>query len=473
MRAALLVALVAISVLATASLAASAGTVDLEAVSITAPGKLTAGTPVQLTATMNEKLGGSTATIPDYTVKFEYRKAGGIFSIIGRIVQPIGYPTGWQVAGEEETKVSSEAGLRITDVSYSGNTIQITVLNTGSSKATFTNGDISIGVPNLCVSHQGNCIDNPELLTKKCTEMARGSCVLKNPWGVTCTCNILPSSQSKTYSLDPGKSTTISISNVPLPGGQQQLLAALEVPGKEPNTFMITRSSDGWNTIGSYAAATHTISRTTQRKATITWTPPAAGAWEVRATIDSSNIVKESNERNNLQTKRFEVQALKPASVPIPGAKGGVVASDFGKEFFIATGDSKKIESWTVKVNSIITNNTSTYASLDITLAGTIKSILLEAGPRSGTISKQNTNADVTIGSSTINVAVAKITTGTGEGATVVLSNERILKIVPGTGQGTGGTGTGETGGLGGGGLGPGLGAGGGGGLGGEHGGLP
>jgi len=339
MRAALLAALIAVSILSTAVLAQTGGSVDLEAVSVTAPGVLTAGSPVQLTAAINEKLlGGKSATIPAYTVKFQYRKASsGLGGIFGRLVAQIAYPTGQQVVSPGSTPVISGADLAVTDISFADSMLQVTILNKGTETAKFTTDDIKIGLQHLCVPQGGQCADNP-VLTKRCTSLPGGSCTLKNPWGVTCTCNFKPFAAAKSYTLAAGQSTVVSIPNVPAPTGDSQLYATVNVPSLKEvntadNTVKIKRTADGWTDIDGYDMSAHTITKTTQRKALKSWTPPAAGAWEVRATVDSDNKVKESNEKNNVQTKRFEVQALKPIG---PQMGASCSDSDGGDSAFLS-----------------------------------------------------------------------------------------------------------------------------------------
>jgi hypothetical protein len=325
MRAALLAALIAVSILSTAVLAQTGGSVDLEAVSVTSPGVLTAGSPVQLTAAINEKLiSGKSATIPAYTVKFQYRKASsGLGGIFGRLVAQIAYPTGQQVVSPGSTPVISGADLAVTDISFADSMMQVTILNKGTETAKFTTDNIKIGL-SICVSKGGQCVDNP-LLTRSCTSLPGGSCTLKNPWGVTCTCNFKPFAAAKSYTLVAGQSTVVSIPNVPAPTGDSQLYATINVPSLKEvntadNTVKIKRTADGWTDIDGYDIAAHTITKTTQRRALKSWTPPASGAWEVRVTVDSGNTVKESNEKNNVKTKQFEVQPLKPSNAPLaPG----------------------------------------------------------------------------------------------------------------------------------------------------------
>jgi len=435
MRAALLAALIAVSILSTAVLAQTGGSVDLEAVSVTAPGVLTAGSPVQLTAAINEKLlGGKSATIPAYTVKFQYRKASsGLGGIFGRLVAQIAYPTGQQVVSPGSTPVISGADLAVTDISFADSMLQVTILNKGTETAKFTTDDIKIGLQHLCVPQGGQCADNP-VLTKRCTSLPGGSCTLKNPWGVTCTCNFKPFAAAKSYTLAAGQSTVVSIPNVPAPTGDSQLYATINVPSLKEvntadNTVKIKRTADGWTDIDGYDMSAHTITKTTQRRALKSWTPPASGAWEVRATVDSDNKVKESNEKNNVQTKRFEVKVLKPSNAPLGaptkgGQVGGIMGTTtkigLGSSVYIEEGDTAVIGNWSVTVEAITDKSEAKLLLYCLWYDDTVGKRVILAGGQSADV----TSFDKTVTVTVLNAGWYNRTTGMFKGADIKLTNE-------------------------------------------------
>jgi len=103
--------------------------------------------------------------------------------------------------------------IAITNAKLSGGKLLITVTNKGTATYSSAAGGLEISLEHLCVSNAGLCVDNP-VLTTKCTSLPRGSCTLKNPWGVTCTCNFI---YAEAFSVGAGETKELAIDGIPAP----------------------------------------------------------------------------------------------------------------------------------------------------------------------------------------------------------------------------------------------------------------